>query len=258
MASGLLRNLAHVRQARSRFLRRCPRVAVRTLGRPPHRARGGHAHGSGGRQPNLANLCGLPACALLLALPVIRFIPRIFRIMDGRARRPSVSQAGHIPSWRGSCECYALSPVAVVSRWCLLLLSPLLSAAIRGTGGWRDQTVRLLREPIAAKARRDAVRCSVSCRQARHRFLRAVGYAESVTPGRPAASDTSYPSSKATHDAYAQLSWNLPRDPPHLSGDGPVPWPGSLPGPWFLARVLPEAQCQGWPKAISEGNAKRP
>jgi hypothetical protein len=52
--------------------------------------------------------------------------------------------------------------------------------------------------------------------------------------------------------------WNLSRDRPHLSGDGPVPWPGSLPGPWFLARVLPEAQCQGWPKAISEGNAKRP
>ena len=30
-----------------------------------------------------------------------------------------------------------------------------------------------------------------------------------------------------------------------LQGMGPVPWPGSLPGPWFLARVLPEAQCQG-------------
>src|SRR6185437_13445607 len=37
-------------------------------------------------------------------------------------------QAGHIPSWRGSCECYALSSVAVGSRWLLLLLSRLLSA----------------------------------------------------------------------------------------------------------------------------------
>jgi hypothetical protein len=41
--------------------------------------------------------------------------------------RPSAFQAGHIPSWHGSCECYALSPVAAVSRWSLLLLSPLLS-----------------------------------------------------------------------------------------------------------------------------------
>jgi hypothetical protein len=49
-----------------------------------------------------------------------------------------------------------------------------------------------------------------------------------------------------------------PGDCPHRGGDGPVSWPGSLPGPWFLARVLPEAQCQGWPKAISGGNAKRP
>ena len=35
------------------------------------------------------------------------------------------------------------------------------------------------------KARRDAVCCSVRCRQARHRFLRVVGYADSVAPGRP-------------------------------------------------------------------------
>ena len=38
--------------------------------------------------------------------------------------------------------------------------------------------------PIPARARRDAVCCSVRCRQARHRFLRAAGYAEQVT-GRP-------------------------------------------------------------------------
>ena len=41
--------------------------------------------------------------------------------------RPSVFQAGHIPSWRGSCERYALSPVAAASHWSLLLLSRLLS-----------------------------------------------------------------------------------------------------------------------------------
>ena len=106
--------------------------------------------------------------------------------MDGLSRRPSVFQAGHIPSWRGSCERYGLSPVAVACRWSLLLLSPLLSAAIRPTGvRGCDQTVRLAREPIPAKARRDAVCCSVQCRQARYRFLRAVGHADSVAPGRP-------------------------------------------------------------------------
>ena len=50
--------------------------------------------------------------------------------------------------------------------------------------------------PIPAKARRDAVCCSVRCRQARHRFLRAVGYAEAVAPGRPlrlAYADPPYP-----------------------------------------------------------------
>src|SRR5262249_9327369 len=60
------------------------------------------------------------------------------------------------------------------------------------------------------------------------------------------------------HPTPMSCRWNLPRDRPRLAGDGRVPWPGSLPGPWCLARVLPEAQCQGWPEAISGGNAKRP
>ena len=50
--------------------------------------------------------------------------------------------------------------------------------------------------PIPAKARRDAVCCSVRCRQARHRFFRAVGYADSVAPGRTlrlAYADPPYP-----------------------------------------------------------------
>ena len=47
----------------------------------------------------------------------------------GAVERPSAFQAGHIPSWRGWCERYALSPVAAGCRGLLLLLSPLLSAA---------------------------------------------------------------------------------------------------------------------------------
>ena len=46
---------------------------------------------------------------------------------NGLDPRPSVFQAGHIPSWDGSWECAALSLIAVVCRWPLLLLSPLLS-----------------------------------------------------------------------------------------------------------------------------------
>jgi hypothetical protein len=50
---------------------------------------------------------------------------------SGAVARPSVFQAGHIPSWHRSCESYALSPVAGACRWLLLLLSPLLSAPFR-------------------------------------------------------------------------------------------------------------------------------
>ena len=50
--------------------------------------------------------------------------------------------------------------------------------------------------PLPARARRDAVCCSVRCRQARYRFLRAAGYAEAVAPGCPlrlAYADPPYP-----------------------------------------------------------------
>ena len=111
--------------------------------------------------------------------------------------RPSAFQAGHIPSWHGSCERYALSLVAGACRWLLLLLSPLLSAAFRGIGcAGVTRLCAWCENPIPARARRDAVCCSVRCRQARHRFLRAVGYAESVAPGRPlrlAYADPPYP-----------------------------------------------------------------
>ena len=51
-------------------------------------------------------------------------------------------------------------------------------------------------KPIPVRVRRDAVCCSVRCRQARHRFLRAVGRAEVVAPGRSlrlAYADPPYP-----------------------------------------------------------------
>ena len=65
-------------------------------------------------------------------------------------------QAGHIPSWQESIECYPLSPVAAGSRWSLLLLSPLLSAQPRSCGGRPTRTAsqglnRLGRRPPPAK-----------------------------------------------------------------------------------------------------------
>jgi hypothetical protein len=59
----------------------------------------------------------------------------------GTDPRLSAFQAGHIPSWRGSCERYALLPVAVARRWSLLLLSPLLSAA---QDGWHPGALVLV------------------------------------------------------------------------------------------------------------------
>ena len=52
------------------------------------------------------------------------------------------------------------------------------------------------RGPIPARARRDAVCCSVRCRQARHRFLRTIGRAEQAGAFRPlrlAYADPPYP-----------------------------------------------------------------
>ena len=47
-----------------------------------------------------------------------------------------------------------------------------------------DTVCAWCKKPIPARARRDAVCCSVRCRQARHRFLRTVGRAEAGAPGR--------------------------------------------------------------------------
>jgi len=53
-------------------------------------------------------LSGLPGNTQLLPLPAVKIIPRIFRIR-WRSGRPSANEAGHIPSWHGSCERYALA-----------------------------------------------------------------------------------------------------------------------------------------------------
>ena len=93
----------------------------------------GHVHGSGGRLPHLANLCGLPACTRLPPPGVAKIIPRIFRIMVGGACRPSVFQAWHIPSCYMTCERPWVLATADACRRLLLLLSPLLSAAAEET-----------------------------------------------------------------------------------------------------------------------------
>jgi len=49
----------------------------------------------------------------------------------GAVERLSAFQARHIPSWHESCERYRPSLIAAACCWLLLLLSPLLSAAIR-------------------------------------------------------------------------------------------------------------------------------
>ena len=61
---------------------------------------------------------------------------------SGAAARPSVFQAGHVPSCCGSCERCALSPVAAVCRWLLPLLSPLLSTRRRLSGGKPTRTLQ--------------------------------------------------------------------------------------------------------------------
>ena len=52
-------------------------------------------------------------------------------------RRPSAFQAGHIPSWRGSCECYALRPGRVGPARALGKLTWSLAPSPRASGGTR-------------------------------------------------------------------------------------------------------------------------
>ena len=60
---------------------------------------------------------------------------------DGAVERPSVFQAGHIPSC-ADVRASAVPPVADACRWPLLLLSPLLSARRRPSGSKPARTVQ--------------------------------------------------------------------------------------------------------------------
>jgi len=64
----------------------------------------------------------------------------------GADPRPSAFQAGHIPSCGGSCECYALSPIAAGRLWAPVLLSPLLSAQPKSSGGKPTRTAASTRD----------------------------------------------------------------------------------------------------------------
>jgi len=75
----------------------------------------------------------------LRAVVVPRRDALAIQYVEERWPRPSVFQAGHIPSWRGLCECYRSSPVVAARRWLLLLLSPLLSGA---SGAGACETIR--------------------------------------------------------------------------------------------------------------------
>ena len=69
------------------------------------RARGSHAHGSGGGRPHLSNLCILPARTRLLMSPMAKVIPRMFRIMDTSAVTARTLEgmvrvrSGQAPAW---------------------------------------------------------------------------------------------------------------------------------------------------------------
>ena len=136
-------------RGRAATRRERPRVTMTSHGRPPHRARGWHD------LQIRSSMCGHPdpfrsvrdlgrilvGCSYPSGTSQGRspgWLPAWFPMSEVLADRfgcrgPCAFQAGHIPSWRGSCERYALLPVAAGGRWSLLLLSPLLSIAVRVT-----------------------------------------------------------------------------------------------------------------------------
>ncbi len=76
------------------------------------------ANGSGGRGPDLANLCGLPACARLAPPHATKIIPHIFRIMVQLSGRPSAFQTScHWRDARGWMKLEAAPPADVVLPW---------------------------------------------------------------------------------------------------------------------------------------------
>jgi hypothetical protein len=79
-------------------------------------------------------------------------------------------QAGRTPSYGGSCECYALSPIAVVGRWPLLdLLAGHELFATATTGHLLHQQLRLPVPGLVA----DVVQQGLHDGVAFHRFQRA-------------------------------------------------------------------------------------
>ncbi len=169
--SGLLGGLAHVRQARSRCLRCCPGVTVTILGRPPYRARGGHAAWVATTVGTSAPWSS-PLSGDIRITRVLSCIARAFKArpsfmfagccwwrslaIDGRSgtsrghgsvmRRPGSRWDGAVqrPSaFRPDISQVATDRASVlrcrrsrpIARWSLLLLSPLLSAAI-SRAGW--------------------------------------------------------------------------------------------------------------------------
>ena len=82
--------------------REFPRLTGRSA---TQRARGGHAHGSGGGRPHLSNLRILPAWTRSLMSPAVKTIPRIFRIMETSVVTTRTLQgmarvrSGQAPAW---------------------------------------------------------------------------------------------------------------------------------------------------------------
>ena len=113
--SGLLRDSAHLHQARSRCSRPLPRVAAITLDRPPDRARDGHAHSSGGGGSHLSNLRILPAWIRLLISPAANIIPRIFRIMETFSATARTLQG--MARVRSGCMCMEAAWIVRFSAW---------------------------------------------------------------------------------------------------------------------------------------------
>ena len=128
-------------------------------------------------------------------------------------------------------------------------LAPAARDTSRGPGGTR-RICAWCRGPIPAAARRDAVCCSVRCRQAQHRFLRAVGRA-AVAGGHPlrlAYADPPYPGKARLyrgHPDYAGEVDHAALSRRLSSYDG---WALSTSAalPAVLALCLPGARVAAW------------
>ena len=135
--SGLLGCLVHLRQARSQCLRRCPGMTVMTLGRPPHRARGGHGLAACSGRPDVACATRRAPCV------IVSFrrdnILRVTNLMDVERVRTALEDL---------CE-----PPHDVFCWAALQAAERMpELGDRGTYGWyATHTVRALAHYKLAK-----------------------------------------------------------------------------------------------------------